>query len=192
MGLYKHLRELWKKPKENLGKRYQELLVQLRKEPATLRVERPTRLDRARSLGYKAKQGIFVVRQRVIRGGRMREQIRKGRRPRARRRVKIVNLSYQTVAEARVQRKYPNAEVLNSYLLAEDGRHAWYEIIMVDKSHPSILKDKDLKWIAEPQHTRRVFRGLTSSGKKSRGLTKKGRGAEKIRPSLRSNKGRAH
>ncbi|KKT75754.1 MAG: 50S ribosomal protein L15e, partial [Candidatus Peregrinibacteria bacterium GW2011_GWA2_44_7] len=41
----------------------------MRKEPVTLVLEHPTRLDRARSLGYKAKQGCIVARQRVGRGG---------------------------------------------------------------------------------------------------------------------------
>ena len=38
----------------------------------------------------------------------------------------------------------------------------------------------------------RVYRGLTSSGKKSRGLRRKGKGAEKIRPSLRARDHLAH
>ena len=78
--------------------------------------------------------------------------------------------SLQAIVEQRVNRKYPNLEVLNSYWVASDGRYSWYEIIMVDPNNPNIKKDKDLKWITEPQHTRRAFRGLTSSGKKARGL----------------------
>ena len=60
---------------------------------------------------------------------------------------------------------------------------------MVDPSHPVIRSDKDVGWICEKQHTGRVFRGLTPAGIKGRGLTKKGKGAEKVRPSLRA-KGR--
>ncbi|MCK5626760.1 50S ribosomal protein L15e, partial [Candidatus Bathyarchaeota archaeon] len=33
-----------------------------RREPAILRVEKPTRIERAKRLGYKAKQGFVVVR----------------------------------------------------------------------------------------------------------------------------------
>ncbi|MFH1590809.1 MAG: 50S ribosomal protein L15e [archaeon] len=193
MGLYKYIRELYKQPKKNLGIVYRERLIRLRRSPASERIERPTRLDRARSLGYKAKQGVFVVRQRVIRGGRVRPQESIGRRrPKTSRRTKIVSQSYQQIAEQRVQKHYPNAEVLNSYEIAKDGRHAWYEIIMVDPSHPSILADKDLNWIAEKQHKKRVYRGLTSSGKSSRGLRKKGIGSEKTRPSIRAKGGLAH
>ena len=69
MGIYKYIRDAWAQPKDTLGAQYRQYLIQWRTEPATLRIERPTRLDRARSLGYRAKQGIFVVRQCVTRGG---------------------------------------------------------------------------------------------------------------------------
>jgi len=191
MGFYKYIRETWKQPKQNLGSLWKERLIQWRREPVTIRIERPTRLDRARSLGYKAKQGFVIVRQRVSRGGRQRPKIRKGRRSKHSRRRKIVGKSYQWIAEERSSKKYVNCEVLNSYYVAEDGKFYWYEIILVDKAHPQILADKNLRWIAEKQHTRRVFRGLTAAGRRSRGLlTNKGMGAEKLRPSLRANQRR--
>lgn len=185
MGMYQQIRELWKRPKDSVL--WKERIIKWRKEGSTVRVERPTRLDRARSLGYRAKQGILVIRQRVIRGGRQRPQIRKGRRSKRYGRKKIVGKSYQTVAEERSAKKYPNCEVLNSYYVGEDGRFFWYEVILVDKAHPQILSDKNLNWISKPKHKGRVFRGLTSSGKRSRGLHKKGKGYEKIRPSITAN-----
>ena len=191
MGLYKYVRELWKKPQDSLGDLWKQRLFIWRREPATVRIERPTRIDRARSLGYKAKPGFIVVRQRLKRGGRMRERPSGGRKPKRYTRRKNVGKSYQQVAEERAARKFINCEVLNSYWVAQDGISYWYEIILVDKSHPVIKKDKNIKWIAEPQHRNRVFRGLTSSGKKSRGMLNEGIGAEKIRPSLNANKGRA-
>jgi len=133
-------------------------------------------------------QGILIVRQRVMRGGRQREKIRKGRRSKHFGRRKNVDKSYQQVSEERAAKKYPNCEVLNSYYVAEDGIYSWYEIILVDKAHPQILSDKKLRWIAMPQHTRRVFRGQTSSARKSRGLRNKGKGAEKLRPSRTANR----
>jgi len=192
MGMYRYIRELHRSPKKNLGDVFKERLLKLRRSPVTVRLDKPTRLDRARSLGYRAKQGIFVVRQRVIRGGRQRERFSQGRRSKARSRVKIVNKSYQTVAEERVQKKYPNCEILNSYNLIDDGRHSWYEVIVVDKDHPAIIKDKSLGFLASPKQTRRVYRGLTSSARKTRGLNRKGKGAEKVRPSLKAQKGRLH
>jgi len=46
-----------------------ERVMRWRKQPAMVRVEKPTRLGRARKLGYKAKQGFVVARVRVRRGG---------------------------------------------------------------------------------------------------------------------------
>ncbi|MFQ5474292.1 MAG: 50S ribosomal protein L15e [Candidatus Nanoarchaeia archaeon] len=191
MGYLKYVRALWKKPQEKMPEVWRERLIKWRREPVTVRTERPTRSDRARSLGYRAKQGIFVVRQRLSRGGRQREKITGGRRSKHSRRMKIVGKSYQQVAEQRAQKKYVNCEVLNSYWVAQDGQSIWYEVIMVDKDHPQITKDKNLRWISRPAHRGRVARGLTSSGKKSRGLLHKGKGAEKIRPSQRANLRRA-
>ncbi len=187
MGFYKYVRDAWKKPRENLKEIWKQRIIQWRKEPVTLRIDHPTRIDRARSLGYKAKPGFVIVRQRVDRGGRQRPQIRAGRRPKRMSRRKNLRISYQTVAERRAASKFQNLEVLNSYYVGEDGQNYWYEVILVDKAHPSILSDKRINWIAEKQHTRRAFRGLTSASRKSRGLLIKGKGAEKIRPSRRAN-----
>ena len=189
MGLAKYLREAWKKPKKTLAENQKERLILFRKQQATVKVEHPTRLDRARSLGYKAKQGVIIVRQRVPKGGYRKEVGLGGRKPRNATGQKVVGKNMQWIAEERSVRKYPNMEVLNSYFVAEDGMFKWYEVIMLDKSHPSVKRDMDLKWIAGPAHTRRVHRGLTSAAKKSRGLRRKGKGAEKIRPSARANKG---
>ena len=186
--MYKLLRNLWKSPQKGLmGDR----LITWRREPAIIRIEKPTNIASARSIGYKAKQGFVMVRVRVIRGGRKREQIKKGRRSKAARRKKIVGMSYQWIAEQRSQKYFKNLEVLNSYKVGKDGRHYWFEVILVDPEHPVIKADKKLNWIGKGANKRRVTHGLTSAAKKSRGLNKKGKGAEKIRPSRRANKGRS-
>jgi len=180
MGFYKYVKELWKKPKESLGSVWQSRLIAWRKGNSVVRVEKPTRIDRARALGYKAKQGFVVVRARIPRGGRERPRHKKGRKPKKAGFVKFTPAkSRQLIAEERISRKYPNMEVLNSYYVAEDGKHLWYEAILVDTKHGAIKSDKDIGWITE--HTRRVHRGLTSAGKKSRGLMHKGTGVEKVR-----------
>lgn len=188
MGMYKYIKDLWKNPKKNMSELWRARLIKWRREPVTVRIEKPTRLDKARELGYKAINGIFVVRQRVNRGGRKRPKRKKARRPKTSRRKKIVAKNYQRVAEERANKKYKNCEVLNSYWVAEDGKHKWFEIILVDKEHPEVKSRDSLKWISKSSG--RVFRGKTSSGKKSRGLRTKGKGAEKIRPSSRANKRR--
>lgn len=187
MGLYHELQELWKDPRKNIGSLYKERLISWRKEPNIIRIERPTRLDRAHTAGYKAKKGISVVRICVARGGRKREQRKSGRRSHTMRRQKIVGMSYQLIAEQRVQRKFTNLEVLNSYPVGKDGKQAWYEVILVDPMAPEIQADKNLKWICQKKHRHRVLRGKTSAGQKSRGLRRKGTGAEKLRPSRRAH-----
>ncbi len=190
MGMYKYIKKIWKTPKKNLGPLWQERLIKWRRTGTIERVEYPTRIDRARSLGYKAKQGFAIARVRIGRGGRERTRDHAGRKPKkAGHKVFNPGKSLQWIGEEKVQRKYPNMEILNSYYVAEDGRFKWYEVIMVDKSHPAIKSDKDVGWITEQAHTRRVNRGKTSAGRKGRGLVRtKGRGAEKIRPSIRANK----
>ena len=166
-------------------------LVAWRREEVVTRLDGPTRLDRAHAVGYKAKQGYVVVRTRVRRGGR-----RKTRHVRARKPSKAgVNKyspgrSLKAIAETRTATHYPNLEVLNSYWVGQDGRHKYYEVILVDPNHPVIRSDPKINWICEPAHKRRAFRGLTAAGRKHRGLQRKGKGAEKVRPSVRANEGR--
>ncbi len=116
--------------------------IQLRREPTILRVERPSRLDRARMLGYKAKQGVAVVRIKVSRGGMRRERPHAGRRPKHLGVLRIKSsVSAQRVAERRVREKYPNMRVLGSYLIWRDGMHVWYECVLIDPIHPSVQND---------------------------------------------------
>ena len=191
MGLYYHLKKLWKAHTPETVALFKQRMVEWRKEPVSIRIARPTRLERARQLGYKAKPGIFVVRQRVQRGGRERPMIKKGRRSKHYHQRKILGKNYQQVAEERANKRFINCEVLGSYYVAKDGLHYWYEVIFVDKQHPVIKSSKsDIKWIAEKQHRGRSFRGLTSAARKSRGLRKKGKGAEKARPSSRAHQRR--
>lgn len=172
MTLYKKVRELWKKPKASLPELWRERLIKWRREPVTVKIERPTRIDRARSLGYKAKQGIVVVRQRVSRGGHRRGQPKRGRRPKRFGTRLNLDKSYKQIAEERAQKKFRNLVALNSYWVAEDGKNYWFEIIFVDPNHPVIKSDKNFAWLANKRTHSRVFHGKTSAGKKSRGLTR--------------------
>ncbi len=182
---YKYIAEAWAKPEKSfVGELSRERLVEWRRQSVISRIEKPTRLDRARKLGYKAKQGFIMVRVRVRRGGLRKVRPKAGRRPK---RMGVKKFkpakSLKLIGEERVARKFPNLEVLNSYWVGEDGRSKWFEVIMVDPSHPVIKADKNINWICQKQHHRRVFRSLTSAGKKVRSLRRKGRGAEKFRPS---------
>lgn len=186
MSMYKYVREAWKKPKEGLGELWRERLLKWRRENSTVKLERPTRIDRARSLGYKAKQGFVVVRQRVLRGGHKRPMIKKGRRSKNYGQRLNLDKSYQSIAEERVARKFKNLVVLNSYWVCEDGKYYWYEVILIDPAHPVIRSDPSLDWLQQKKHHSRVFQGKTSAGRKTRGLRGKGRGTEKVRPSKKA------
>lgn len=183
-SMYSYIARLWKSPKKNLGELYKSRLIKWRRQPAVIRIDRPTRLNRARALGYKAKPGFIIVRVRVRKGGQRRPRPRMGRKPASLAiHSQVVKKSIQWIAEERAARKYPNLEVLNSYWVGEDGHYKWYEVILVDPHHPVIKNDPHINWICNSVHRGRVFRGLTSAGKKSRGLRRKGIGAEKVRPS---------
>jgi large subunit ribosomal protein L15e len=58
MGAYKYIQELHKKKQSDVMRFIQRMRTwQLRQLPAVHRAPRPTRPERARRLGYKAKQG---------------------------------------------------------------------------------------------------------------------------------------
>ena len=181
-GFYHYIKQAWKKPDP---KRLRELMTIWRSEPAVKKIEKPTRLDKARALGYKAKKGFVVARVRVHRGGRKREMTNKARKPKKHTNLKTLKMNYRWVAEQRAQKHFPNLEVLNSYPVGKDGRHYFFEVILVDYSKPEIKNDPVINWICKKTNQNRVYRGLTSAGKKSRGLRKKSRNL-KVRPSLRA------
>ena len=169
-GFYSFLREAWKKPKESLGDILRSRLTEWRKQNVVVRAERPTRLDKARELGYKAKLGYAITRVRVKKGGRRRRKPEKGRGPSHAGLVHFTPKGLQWIAEEKAQRKFSNMEVLNSYWVGSDGVDDWYEIIMVDPKHPNIANDPKINWIRNPANRRRVFHGQTAAGKRSRGL----------------------
>ena len=193
MGLHKHVSAAWKKPKEGIPSRYRiDRMAGWRKEPVFIRIDKPTRIDAARRVGYKAKQGVVVVRTRVRRGGLRKGKIHMKRKP-SKAGIKKITMgkSIQRIAEERSARRYPNLEVLNSYWVGEDGKNKFYEVIMIDPDHPAIKSDKDMGWVSSgSSHRGRAFRGKTGAGKRGRGLLNKGKGAEKLRPSLKANKTR--
>ncbi|MFH1425616.1 MAG: 50S ribosomal protein L15e [archaeon] len=185
-GTSHYLRQAWKKPSREMLK---DRMVEWRAGNSIVKVEKPLRLDRARALGYKAKKGIIVLRVRVNRGGRKRERKHvKGRKTGKQTNRKTLKMSYKWVAEMRAARRYPTLEVLNSYLIGKDGKHGFYEVIMIDPSKPEIKNDRTLGWISNGKNKKRAERGLTSAAKVSRGLKRKSGKSpkKKVRPSLRA------
>ena len=193
MGVIQYVRDAWKNPKATMEPRHRVTrMADWRKDSVFQRIDKPTRIDAARRVGYRAKQGVVVVRTRVRRGGLRKGKVHMKRKPSKAGITKITMAkSIQRIAEERVSRRYPNLEVLNSYWVGEDGKNKFFEVILLDPNHPVIMADKQYKWVAEGNsHTGRAYRGKTSAGKRGRGLMNKGKGAEKLRPSLKANKNR--
>jgi large subunit ribosomal protein L15e len=164
-------------------------LVQYRQETVITRIDKPTKLHRARILGYQAKQGYVMVRIRVRKGARAKTRPKSGRKARRMGIKKITpGKTARWIAEERVARKFPNLEVLNSYYVLEDGKYKWFEVILVDPHNPVIISDDKINWIGTGANKGRAYRGLTGAGKKSRGLYNKGIGTEKLRPSFHANR----
>ena len=134
--------KLWKENSPELRDR----VVSWRKQDAVTRIEKPSRILRARRLGYKAKQGIIVVRMRVGTGGMRKKRPTGGRRPKhlGVTRIKAA-VNMRQFSERRVLERYPNMSLLGSYFIYKDGMHYWYEVILADASHPRIKKDKELR-----------------------------------------------
>jgi len=181
-GMSYYMREAWKKPDMKV---LRERMTEWRASSVFTKVDKPLRIDKARALGYKDKKGFVIVRVRLIRGGHKRPRPIKGRRSKRLHTRKNLRMSYQWIAEQRAARKYRNLEVLNSYQIGKDGVHYFYEVILVDPERPEIKNDKTISWITKPGNRGRAFRGLTSAGKKSRGLRTKSHEI-KTRPSLRA------
>ncbi|KAL0439213.1 UNVERIFIED_CONTAM: 60S ribosomal protein L15-2 [Sesamum latifolium] len=187
-----------------------------RQLPAVVRVTHPTRPDKARRLGYKAKQTWWKKRP-VPKGIVYGKPTNQG----------VTQLKFQrskrSVAEERAGRKLGGLRVLNSYWINEnkkkhkeafgqfsfvlddfpelidsvivkaetlsalqDSTYKYFEVILIDPAHTTVRNDPRINWICNPVHKHRELRGLTSAGKKYRGLRGKGHLHHKARPSRRA------
>jgi len=161
-----------------------------RQLPVVHKVQRPTRPDKARKLGYKRKQGYVIYRIRVRRGGR-KKPVSKGQvygKPvnQGINQLKP-NRSHRAIAEDRVGRRCKNLRVLNSYWVGQDGAFKFFEVILVDPFHKAVRRDPRINWIASSKHKHRENRGLTAAGKKHRGLLAKGHKSQLNRPSKKQS-----
>ena len=157
--------------------------------PVIHRATKASRPDKARRLGFKAKQGFVIYRVRVRRGGRKRPNpkgIVYGKPSHQGIRKLKFQRSLRSVAEERVGRRCSNLRVLNSYWVGQDATYKFYEVILVDPSHAAIRRDPRINWIVQPVHKHRELRGLTAAGRNNRGLRNKGHRSNKIRPSRRA------
>merc|ERR1712093_442371 len=109
MKAYKYIEELWRKKKSDvLSYLLRVRCWEYRQLPSIVRLVKPTRIDKARRMGYKAKQGLVIYRVRVRRGNR-RNPVPKGivhGKPSSQGVTQIkASRNLRVVAEGRVGRK---------------------------------------------------------------------------------------
>ncbi|CAN6709806.1 unnamed protein product [Malus baccata var. baccata] len=162
LAKYYFARILWRrKPSELCGSRSGTLY---RQHPSIVQITHPPRPDKARQSGYRPSS----------RGGHKRPvAILCMVNPQT---SSSLNWNYNgasAVAEECVGRKLG---------VLTDSTYKYYEVILVDVAH-----NPRISWICNPVHKHRELRGLTSAGKKCRGLNGKGHLHHKARPSMRAN-----
>ncbi|KAK2705241.1 large ribosomal subunit protein eL15-like [Artemia franciscana] len=176
MGAYKYMQELYRKKQSDVMRYLLRLKCwQYRQLNRITRAPRPSRPEKARRLGYRAKQGYVIYRTRVRRGGRKRP-VPKGCTYGKPKTHGVNSLkparNLQAVAEERVGRRCGGLRVLNSYWVGQDATYKFYEVILVDPMHKAIRRNPEAQWICKAVHKHRELRGLTSAGRRSRGLGK--------------------
>ena len=190
MGAFMYLNELWKKKSSDVMRFIQRVRSwEFRHQHTIVRCRRPTRPEKARALGYKTKHGYAIFRVRIRRGGRKRpahKGITYGKPSTAGVTGRKLSKNNRAVAEQRLGKKIGNVRVLNSYWVNEDSTFKWYEVIAVDPQHKTIRNDPRINWVVNSVHRHREQRGLTSAGRKGRGLRHKGHKANKLRPSYKA------
>lgn len=177
MGAYKYMQEFARNKQSDVMRFLLRIRCwQYRQLSVVHRVPRPSRPEKARRLGYKAKQGFVVYRIRIRRGCR-KKQAPKGATYGKTKNHGVNELkpkrNLQAIAEERVGRRVAKSlRVLNSYWVAQDSTFKFYEVICIDPFHKAIRRDPKINWICKPVHKHRELRGLTSAGRKHRGLGK--------------------
>ena len=167
MGAYKYITETLQKEYKERNEEFKAKIKEWRAGPVMFKVDKPANISRARTLGYKAKQGYIVVRVRVDKGRRTRRRTSGGRKQKNYYLFVQPQSSHQAIAEQRVNRVYKNLEVLNSYWVGEDGTYKYFEVILADPAKPTVN-------ISSVMRQGKSFRGLTSKGNSRTPSKKKG------------------
>jgi large subunit ribosomal protein L15e len=181
MGLSKYLTKVfqneWKGTKDedyNYKSLMQKRAMEYRKETkSVIKIDKPTNLVSAKQVGYKAKQGVFVVRAKIRKGSGTFTRPKNKRRPKRQGQATLTRRkSTRSMAEERVSKKFENAEVLGSYKIAEDGRSHYFEVVMADREAARVGSDKKLVFLFKGQQGR-AERGKTFAGRVNKEENKK-------------------
>ena len=169
MDAYKYIQEQWRKKQSDVMR----FLLRVRcwqycQLSAVHGAPCPTWRDKARQLGYKAKQGYIIYRIHVHHGGR------KCLVPKGATYGKPVHhgvnqlkfaRSLQSIAEERVGHNCGALRVLNSYWVGEDSTYRFFEVVLIDPFYEVIRRNPDTQSITKPVHKQREMCGLTSAAK---------------------------
>jgi len=185
MGTYKFMKKTFHDEYRERSPQYKNRIVKWSAEPPITKIDKPTNIARARELGYKAKPGIDVVRVAVHGGSRKRKVHGGGRKPSKSGMYFTRAKSLQSIAEERAAHAYANYEVLNSYFVGQAGVKQYYEVIMLNRQSKVLAADPYYSNIISQRS--RALRGLTSSGRKHRGMSKKSYGSITLRPGKRAS-----
>ncbi len=161
MSMYKEMSKTIREEYKKRSDLYKTRLVKWGADPAVVRIDKPTNIARARSLGYKDITGVIVARVRVVKGKRKRAVHGGGRKPSKSGRFFSRAESLQRIAEGRAARRFINCEVLNSYPVGSTGTTAFFEVLLLDRKGPAVLARKEYRNLLENKG--RTFRGLTNA-----------------------------
>ena len=140
---------------------FKEKMVKWSADPPVVRIDKPTNLPRARTLGYKDITGMVMARVRVLKGKKKRSTPGGGRKPSKAGRFFSRGKSLQAIAEERAARRFANCEVMNSYFVGSTGTTSFFEILLLDRNSPSVLARKEYRALVGKRG--RAYRSLTSA-----------------------------
>lgn len=192
MGASKYIRQSFQKEWKGVSDADYDYALIMRKRgieyrnsgAAIVKLDRPTNLVSARSVGYKAKPGIFVARVRVRKGTGVRQRPKNKRRPKRQGKAKLSRrISTQAMAEQKASKKFENAEALGSYKVAEDGQWHYFEVVLADRTASTIVSDKNLSWLARGNQGR-AERGKTFAGRANKLTNLKNKRKSRYKKSL--------
>uniref|UniRef100_A0A0E0PWW7 Ribosomal protein L15 n=1 Tax=Oryza rufipogon TaxID=4529 RepID=A0A0E0PWW7_ORYRU len=173
MGAYRCVSELWRRKQSDVMTFVQRVRCwDHRRQPA---IGRPTRPDKARRLGDKAKQGYVVLPCPSRRGGRKRP-VPKGIVYSKPKHQGITQLKFQRNKRS-VAEELLGASWVDSGCSPPTGSSLWMLLTAPSATTPRI------NWLCKPVHKHGELHGLTSAGNKYRGLRGKGHTHHKARPS---------
>ena len=147
MGVTKYVRSAWKSPKQSMEPRHRTgRMAVWRHEPVFQRIDKPTRIDAARRVGYRAKQGVVICRTRVRRGGLRKGVVNMKRKPSKSGVTKITMAkSIQRIADAFRDRlgnvQFNNTTELNSTIYFCRANHNDFNY----SSNPTYLTGSKLR-----------------------------------------------